>query len=118
MIFRCALFSLMIGLVFGGLNCLCGVIFALIKKLKSRIFPSRTLTAQKQITNHVFDFFFALFVGITYLFAVYTFTDGAFYFISLVALLLGFAFAKYTLLKTFKLLKTTKSENMQNLRSF
>ena len=108
MIFRSVVFSLILGCLAGTVSSFSHLAFILVDKIKRRLLHRDISAASKPHARHIFDFLFALFVGISYLLIVYTFTDGAFYVISLLSLFCGFAFAKCLIKYTLKLFKTTK----------
>ena len=90
MILKSVLFSLLTGAIYGGIYSFLKADFQLFKGLLCRLFKRKNTREKRSVFGEIFDFFFALTVGATYLLILYSFTDGVFYPISLVALLLGF----------------------------
>ena len=90
MILKSVLFSLLLGAVFGGIYSFFKANFQFFKGLFCRLFNRSNIIEKRSVFGEIFDFFFALTVGAAYLLILYAFTDGVFYPISLVAMLLGF----------------------------
>ena len=118
MILKSVVLSLILGLISGGAKGVLHTFFILFKKLQKPEIPKNTTVRGNAVFGNLFDFWFTLVLGIIYVLILYVSTDGAFYFVSLVALFLGFVFAKSLSVFMLKLFKTPKSENMYNLRSF
>ena len=102
MIFRATIFSLFLGMISGGVCALTlGLTKLLIRVLKRKRSKCDEIS-HSLLFQHIFDFIFALFVGIGYFLILYVFVDGMFYFITLCSLFVGFILSQRTVNKFFE----------------
>ncbi len=95
MIFRACLFSLLLGLIYGIVSVLFFRLLHLIEVLIFRLLKKdATPFLISDTARHVFSFLFTFCVGLSYILIIYAFTDGVFYFCTLLALLFGFLISK------------------------
>ena len=90
MIFKSVVFSLILGAVSGLIYSVWHVFSSFFMEVAFRLLKRQKRAPRRSFLPNLFDFLFFLSVGIVYILILYAFTDGIFYLISLVSLLVGF----------------------------
>ena len=98
MVFASVLFAALLGAVSGALYLLFQSFFTLISSYDKRWLKKQSKEKEKRgIFTGIFDCFFVLAIGITYIVSCYVFLDGVFDIYSLIALTVSFCLSNKTL---------------------